>query len=108
MAKRQKSLQNHYFAKSRDLDYIDFSSSSSEGSRSPNKATHGVDHPPLFQAEFTRELWNELWVVQFQWLEFSAELGKVFCKVCREKGGRSVYAKEGSKNFKVSAFLDHG
>ena len=29
------------------------------------------------------------------------------CKICKEKGGRSVYTKEGSKNLKVSAFHDH-
>ena len=108
MAKRQKSLRDHYFAKSRDPDYIDLSSSGSEGSRSHDKPTPGMDHPPPSQSELAKELWKESWAVQFQWLEFSAELGKVFCKVCREKGGRSVYAKEGSKNFKVSAFLNHG
>jgi hypothetical protein len=27
--------------------------------------------------------------------------------ICREKGGRSVYAKDGSKNFKISAFTGH-
>ena len=29
------------------------------------------------------------------------------CKICKEKGGHSVYAKEGSENLKISAFHDH-
>ena len=34
-------------------------------------------------------------------------MGELYYKACMEKGGWSVYAKEGSRNFKVSAFLDH-
>ena len=52
-------------------------------------------------------LWKEAWSTQFDWLHFAADSGRLFCTVCKEKGGRSVYAKEGSKNFKVSAFMDH-
>ena len=35
-------------------------------------------------------------------------MGRVFCKVCIERGGRSVYANDGSKNLKLSAIDDHG
>ena len=38
---------------------------------------------------------------------FCVKVGKVFCKVCREKGGRSAYAKNGTKNLKVNSFQDH-
>ena len=64
-------------------------------------------NPPPSQAELARGLWKNQWCSQFEWLQFSADVGKVFCKICVGKGGRSVYAKEGLKNLKVSAFLDH-
>ena len=57
--------------------------------------------------ELARTLWNEQWASQFQWLGYFTSEGKIFCKICRKKRGRSVYANDGSKNFKVSAFTDH-
>ena len=107
MAKRQKSLREHYFAKSRELDSTDMPSSTCGSSKSANSPQSCTDPPPPSQAELAQGLWREQWTTQFEWLQLSAEVGKVFCKTCKEKGGRSVYAKEGSKNFKVSAFLDH-
>jgi len=41
------------------------------------------------------------------WIEFNTSIGKVFCKICREKSNRFVFAKQGSVNIKVSAFQDH-
>lgn len=54
-----------------------------------------------------RTLWKEQWASQCQWLHYSTSEGKVFYKIYREKRGRSVYAKDGSKNFKVRTFTNH-
>jgi hypothetical protein len=94
MAKRQKSIRDTYFAKSRDTD-----SSTSDNIIS-------VHSPSTIQAQ-AWTLWKEQWVLQFKWIDYSASEGKIFCKICREKGGHSVYAKDGSKKFKVSVFTYH-
>lgn len=49
------------------------------------------------------EEWNEL----FDCVEFNSELGRVFCKICKEGGGKYAYANEGSSNIKISALQDH-
>ena len=90
MAKRQKSIQDANFTKSRDID----------SSTSDNIVS--VHSPSTTQAQ-----WKEQWALQFKWIDYFASEGKIFCKICRKKGGRTVYAKDGSKNFKVSAFTDH-
>ena len=35
-------------------------------------------------------------------------MGRDFCKICRQKGGRSAFATVGSINIRISAFQDHG
>ena len=108
MAKRQKSLMNHYFRRSCEVDEVDLNSSGEESTRSAETPPDvGEDLCPPLQAEIAQGLWKESWSVQFSWLQLNSELGKVFCRICKDSGGRSVYAREGSKNFKVSAFLDH-
>ena len=94
MTKRQKSIRDAYFTKSRDTD-----SSTSDNIIS-------VHSPNTNQAQ-ARALWKEQWALQFKWIDYSVFEGKIFCKICREKGGRSVYANDGSKNFKISAFTNH-
>ena len=34
-------------------------------------------------------------------------LTTIFCKICKEGGGKYVYANEGSINIKISALQDH-
>jgi hypothetical protein len=40
-------------------------------------------------------------------VEFNSELGRIFCKVCKDGGGKYAYANEGSSNIKISALQDH-
>lgn len=108
MAKRQKSLRDHYFAQSRETDIIEILSSGSENESTRETVASGVDRPPPTDVELACSLWKEHWSSQFQWLYFDANIGRVFCRVCKDKGGRSSYARDGSKNLKVSAFVDHG
>jgi hypothetical protein len=61
----------------------------------------------LGHVEAARLLWKDKWISDFNWLEFNSELGKVFCKVCKEAGGKGAYATSGSVNSKVSTFQDH-
>ena len=100
MAKRQKLIRDFYFAKTRETD----SSTNDNIIFIHSPATKQIAPS---QVELAQTLWKEQWATQFQWLDYSASEGKLFCKICREKGGRSVYTKDGSKIFKVGAFTDH-
>jgi hypothetical protein len=53
------------------------------------------------------EEWKDAWYDLYDWVEFNKESGRVFCKTCRERGGKFVYASEGSTNVKVSALQYH-
>ena len=53
------------------------------------------------------EEWKDAWYDLYDWVEFNKESGRVFCKTCREGGGKFVYASEGSTNVKVSALQYH-
>ena len=44
----------------------------------------------------------------FDWIDFNYDEGRVFCKICKQHGGRNVFANVGSVNVKVSTFQDHG
>lgn len=108
MAKRQKSLRDHYFAKSREVEIVDVLSSDDSCPESLASAVDGgnVDAPPS-EAEIISSQWKDQWCVQFDWLQFDPSIGRVFCRICKDKGGRSSYAKDGARNLKVSAFQDH-
>jgi hypothetical protein len=98
MAKRQRFLSQHFLATTRNINICDLAS-----------GTYILDD--LYsssQIQSAQGIWKDHWYNQFDWLDFSFDLGRMFCKVCKERGGRSVYAKEGSKNLKISAFDDHG
>lgn len=76
------------------------SNSSIHGSkRTHNETTRVID---LLVA--TRKLWKDSYYIDFYWIEFNANLRRIFCKTCRSNHGRLVYAKAGSLNIKVSAF----
>ena len=52
-------------------------------------------------------LWKDKWLLDYDWLQFNNELGVMYCKICKEFGGKGVFAISGSTNFKVSALQDH-
>ena len=58
--------------------------------------------------EIARENWKDSWYTLFDWIHFNYDEGRVFCKVCKEHGGKNVFANAGSVNVKVSAVQDHG
>jgi hypothetical protein len=97
MAKRQKSICDSYFGLSRET------SSSTNDNIISVQSSEAKEATPS-QVELARTLWKEQWASQFQRLDYSASEGIVFCK---EKEGRLVYIKDGSKNFKINAFTDH-
>jgi len=72
------------------------------------RTNNDIESSAPSQTENTQLIWKDQWYSQFDWIDFSVDLDRVFCKVCKEKGGHSVFAKEGSKNLKVSVFQDHG
>ena len=61
----------------------------------------------LTQVEAARLTWKDAWYFQFHWIEFNSDLGKVYCKVCRDKQASNVFARAGSINIKVLSFQDH-
>ena len=65
MTKRQKSIRDAYFAKSRDTD-----SSTSDNIIS-------VHSPSTNQAQ-VQALWKEQWALQFKWIDYSAF---VLCRI---------------------------
>jgi len=85
--------------RSRDIDIVNLESSTSK--------THPHLSSPS-QAEIPQPIWKDQWYSQFDWLDFSTDLGRVFYKVCKDKGERLVYTREGFKYLKVSTFQDHG
>ena len=62
MAKRQKSLRDHYFARSRDggdVDVVEILSSASETSCGHETSESGVDRPPPSDVEIAQSHWKE-------------------------------------------------
>ena len=51
--------------------------------------------------------WKDAWFALFDWIEFNNDLERVFYKICKEGGGKYVYANEGSTNIKIIALQDH-
>ena len=83
----------------RNEGHVDVSNESSTNTSNTKKE--------LTQVEAARLAWKDAWYSQFHWIEFNSDLGRVFCKVCRDKQARNVFARAGSVNIKVSAFQDH-
>jgi hypothetical protein len=52
--------------------------------------------------------WKDAWYTKFDWIDFDSQTCRIFCKVCRQKGGRSAFVTVGSINIRISAFQDHG
>ena len=96
MAKRQRTMRDMFL---RSGDCVDMSNESSTNTSNAKKE--------LTQVEAARLAWKDAWYSQFHWIEFNSDLGRVYCKVCRDKQARNVFARAGSINIKVSAFQDH-
>jgi hypothetical protein len=80
-AKRQRTLTANFFRaapfkQEQELPHV---MAASNSTNSDKKLGH---------VEAARLLWKDKWILDFNWLEFNSELGKVFCKVCKEAGGR--------------------
>lgn len=55
-------------------------------------------------------MWQDRWIIDYPWLEFDRELGRVYCKVWKQQPKRfkNVFGTLGSTNIRASAWLDHG
>ena len=102
MAKRHKLIRDSYFGISCETNSSDNLSSTIDNTRSVESL--GTNQAGLSQVELSRTIWKEQWVNQFPWVDYYASKGKIFYKICRENEGRWVYAKDGSKKFKVGVF----
>jgi hypothetical protein len=96
MAKRQRTMRDMLFRSSGSIEMEVLSSSTSSSTLAPpNKKPKA------------NEEWKDAWYELFDWVEFNCELGRIFCKICKEGGGKYAYANEGSSNIKISALQDH-
>jgi hypothetical protein len=78
MAKRQKCLRSMLFKNSVSDDTpLTQTSSSSEGC---------TFRPCLTPLEIAVSQWKDVWYIKFDWIDFDSQTGRVFCKVCRQKG----------------------
>ena len=102
MAKRQRTLQGMLFRAGRHVDDVD-EACSAQTSKFKN-CSNKNDKTRL---EIARENWKDSWYALFDWIHFNYDEGRVFCKICKEHGGKNVFANAGSVNVKVSAFQDH-
>ena len=91
------------FRVGRHVDDID-ESCFAETSKSKNCSTKN-DKTRL---EIAMENWKDSWYALFDWIDFIYDEGRVFCKICKQHGGKNVFANVGSVNVKVSTFQDHG
>ena len=46
--------------------------------------------------------WKDCWYDMFDWIEFNQEMRRIFCKICKEGGGKFAFATDGSTYVKVS------
>ena len=51
--------------------------------------------------------WKDIWFDLYDWVHFDRQLERVFCKTCKEEGGKYVYVTDGSSNIKISGLQDH-
>jgi len=107
MAKRQRTLQKEYFKSSfqqvlseKDKGEVAEGSSSSDGKRGSKESSKLAD--PI---QVANRAWKDSYYTYFDWIEFNSNTGRVFCKVCRDKGGKGIFAKADSVNVKISALI---
>ncbi|KAL3690756.1 hypothetical protein R1sor_004407 [Riccia sorocarpa] len=51
--------------------------------------------------------WKDHYYYGFDWIEFNRDLGRVFCKSCREGNSKSPYSVTGAINIRHHAFTHH-
>ena len=61
----------------------------------------------LSRIEMVRLTWKDSWYNDFKWIEFSSDERRKFCKSCRDKQAKNVFANASSFNIKVSAFVEY-
>ena len=100
MAKRQRNLLDMYTK-------VNSNTSNVEISDSPiSQDSHGSSNQ-LNVIQKANLDWKDAWFDVYHWVHFDRELGRVFCKTCKEGGGKYVYATDGSSNIKISGLQDH-
>ena len=121
MAKRQQTLQRHHFTSTCDQVVYEneladkrweklqrvANKQGNETSSSSNRRTRSEISSEDEVIEAAKQSWKDAWYTLFDCIKFDDSIGKVFCKTCQSKGGRSVFANAGSINIKISAFQDH-
>lgn len=53
------------------------------------------------------ELVKRCWCTQFSWIDFNAELEKIFHKIFRKRDGCTIFTNNGSINIHINVFQDH-
>ena len=96
MAKRQRTIRNMFLKNKRHVHVSNESLITTSNTKKE-----------LIQVEAARLAWKGAWYSQFHWIEFNSALGRVFCKVCRDKHARTVFPIAVLVNIKISAFQDY-
>ena len=68
-----------------------------------NLSTSAINNDEKNHIKRANEKWKDTWYDLYDWVEFNKESGRLFCRTCREGGGKSIYASEGSTNVQISA-----
>ena len=63
-------------------------------------------YPKQSDLDVAKLTWRDAWYGLFNRIEYTFELGIVFCKSCKKKGAKNVYGNVGFVNIKVSGFQD--
>ena len=102
MAKRQRTMTDMLVRvrnpreSMSEIEHVDISSS-----------TSAINNNEKNYIRKANEEWKYAWYDLYDWVKFNKESGRVFCKTCREGGGKFVYTSEGSTNVKISALQYH-
>ena len=98
MAKCQRTMRDMLFRAKGNREIV-----TSEVAVGSNSSTPSQPPTKLNDIQKANVDWKDAWFALFDWVEFNKELGRISCKICKEGGGKYVYANEGSTNIKVSA-----
>jgi hypothetical protein len=72
-----------------------------------NPSTSAINNNEENHIKRTKEEWKDAWYDLYDWIEFNKDSRGMFCKTCRERSGKFVYASEGSTNVIVLALQYH-
>ena len=99
MAKRQRTMKD-MFSKIVDLTV------NIEAPTHTISSTSSCEQQ-LSRIAMARLTWKDSWYNGFKWIEFNSDEARVFCKLCKDKQAKNVFANAGSVNIKVYAFVEH-